>query len=312
MDKINVAVIGVGNLGQHHARIYSEIEDVILTAVVDINEKALKKISSLYNTSAFRDFHEILDKVEAVSVVTPTVTHYSIAKEIIECGIHCFIEKPITTKLTDAEDLIELSANKNVVLQVGHIERFNSAIVGIQKYVKNPGFIEVDRLGPYDSRVSDVGVVLDLMIHDLDIVMSLVKSKIKNIEAHGASIFSAHEDIVKVRLWFENGCVADLTASRATMGKYRKIRIFQPEMYICADYKSQRFKVYRKKNPNPKSMNDIEVIHPEIERTEPLKQELLHFIECARHSKTPLVSGEHGRNALEVALEILKQIQKHA
>ena len=306
-----MAVIGVGNLGQHHARIYSGIEGVELVGIADSNEKRLEKISSLYNTKGVLIFKELLDKIDAASVVTPTTLHYSVAKEILQKGIHCFIEKPITTKLDEAEELIRISAAKNTVLQVGHIERFNSAVVGIRKYLKDPKFIEADRLGPYDPRVSDVGVVLDLMIHDLDIVLTLVKSKVKSLEAYGASVFSKHEDIVKVRLRFENGCVADLTASRATAGKFRRLRIFQPDMYIYADYKIQRLRIYRKKFPNPKSMDDIEILSPKIERVEPLKQELLHFIECIREGKKPKVSGQHGRDALELALEILKQLKKH-
>jgi predicted dehydrogenase len=311
MEKLRVAVIGVGNLGMHHARIYSGLENVELAGIVDTNEKRLKKISSLYNAPGFGDYMELLGRIDAASVVTPTTTHYAIAREILSGGVHCFIEKPITTRLDEAEELIGISAAKDLVLQIGHIERFNSAVVALQKYIKDPKFIEADRLGPYDPRVSDVGVVLDLMIHDLDIALSLVKSRVKNLEAHGASIFSKYEDIVKVRLWFENGCVADLTASRVTTGKYRKLRIFQPDMYIYADYRLQRLRIFRKKIPFPKSMDDIEVVSPKIERAEPLRQELIHFTDCIREGKKPVVSGEHGRDALEIALEILRKLQKH-
>jgi predicted dehydrogenase len=305
------AVIGVGNLGEHHARIYSQIPDIKLVGVADINQKRADRIAQTYNTKAYYDYHSLIDKVDAVSIVVPTTLHYEIGKEFLSAGKHCLIEKPLTTILQEAEELISIAKQKNLILQVGHIERFNSAIIGVQKYVNNPKFIESDRLGPYDPRVSDVGVVLDLMIHDLDIVLFLVQSKVKELEAYGTSIFSPHEDIVKVRLKFENGCVADISASRVTHGKYRKLRIFQPDAYISIDYTTQRFRIYRKKTPDAKSMQDIEIISPKIERLEPLKQEILHFVDCVRTGKTPLVSGQHGRDALELALEILKRLKRY-
>ncbi|MFN3966528.1 MAG: Gfo/Idh/MocA family oxidoreductase [Endomicrobiia bacterium] len=308
---MKVAVIGVGNLGEHHARIYSQISEVQLIGVVDINTKRAEKIAELYNTKPYYEYQDLIDKVDAVSIVVPTTLHYKIGKDFLLAGKHCLIEKPLTTNLSEAEELISIAKQKNLVLQVGHIERFNSAILGVQKYINSPRFIESDRLGPYDPRVSDVGVVLDLMIHDLDIVLFLVQDKVKDLEAYGTSIFSEHEDIVKVRLKFENGCVADISASRVTRGKYRKLRIFQPDAYISVDYTTQRFRIYKKKTPDAKSMQDIEIISPKTERKEPLKEEILHFVECVKTGKTPLVSGQHGRDALELALEILKKLKKY-
>ncbi|MDI6640843.1 MAG: Gfo/Idh/MocA family oxidoreductase [Elusimicrobiota bacterium] len=310
-QKINIAVVGVGNLGQHHARIYSQLPDVNLVGLCDINPKRLEKICSEYNVSGYSNYKELVDKVDAVSVVVPTILHYSIAKDFLLSSKHCFVEKPLTANLLEAEELIELSQQKNVILQVGHIERFNGAILALQEYIKEPKFIECDRLGPYDPRVSDVGVILDLMIHDLDIVLYIVNSKIKDIEAYGTSVFSPYEDIVKVRLRFENGCVADLSASRVALGKYRKLRIFQPDAYFSVDYTTQRVRIYRKKSPTVKSMKDIEIISPKINRVEPLQLELEHFIQCVQQGNLPAVTGEHGRNAIELALEIIKKLQKH-
>jgi len=200
---------------------------------------------------------------------------------------------------------------KNLVLQVGHVERFNPAVLAAQKFIHTPKFIEVNRLGPYDPRVSHIGVVLDLMIHDLDLVLSLVKSEVKNLEAFGAKVLTEHEDIVKCRLRFENGCIVDLSASRISLEQYRKIRIFQPDSYISIDYAHKDLKVYRKKTPIVKNFNDIEILKPSLTKEEPLKLELEHFLECIQEGKKPLVSGEHGRDALELGLEILEQLHLH-
>jgi predicted dehydrogenase len=305
--RLDVAVIGVGKLGQHHARIYSKLSNVNLVAVVDTDRKQLEKISGKLNVPGYTDYHDILDRVNAVSVSAPTSLHYKIGKEMISRGIHCLIEKPLTVNLTEAEELIRLSHEKNVVLQTGHVERFNPAVLEVQKYVKDPKFIEAYRLGPYDPRI-EIGVVLDIMIHDLDIILCLVKSSIKDIQTYGAKIFSQHEDLVKVRIHFESGCVADMTASRVSSGRYRKIRIFQPDAYISLNYIGQSVKIYRKKKPEAKSMDDIEIIRPRLKKHEPLQLELEHFVECVKEGKKPLVSGEHGRNAVEVALEILKKL----
>ncbi|OGS22627.1 MAG: hypothetical protein A2252_03345 [Elusimicrobia bacterium RIFOXYA2_FULL_39_19] len=311
MKPINVCVIGIGNLGQHHARNYSTMPGVNLTGVVDVNPKRLEKIASQFKTNAFSDYKEAIKNADAVSIVVPTSMHYEIGKEVIMAGKHCLIEKPFTTSVEHAEELIHLAQKQGTVLQIGHIERFNGAILALQKYIDQPKFIETDRLGPYDPRVSDVGVVLDLMIHDLDIVPFLVGSKVKDVEAYGTRIFSKHEDIAKIRLRFHNGCVADLTASRVTMGKYRKLRIFQSTAYISVDYPTQRFRIYTKKKPQVESLKDIEITSPKVERIEPLKKELEHFIECVREDKKPLVTGEYGKDALVLALEVLNKIHLH-
>ncbi|MCS7150848.1 MAG: Gfo/Idh/MocA family oxidoreductase [Endomicrobia bacterium] len=310
MKKINVGVIGIGNLGQHHARIYYSLkEDVNLVAIADIDETKLQKFKKLYPDVYFTtDYRLILDKVDAISLAVPTSMHYEIGKEVLLNNKHLLIEKPITTRLHEAEELINIAQGKNLTLQVGHVERFNPVIQGIKNFVVEPKFIESLRLSNFDPRVADVGVVLDLMIHDIDIVLSFVKSDLTSVEAYGTKVFTDKEDIVKARLRFKNGCICDLTASRVSPAKYRKMHIFQNDSYISVDFIHQRAKIYRKKTKNPKSEQDIEFIRPKIVKDEPLKLELQHFIKAVAEKRKPVVSGEHARNALFVATEIIKQL----
>ncbi|MEN3013902.1 MAG: Gfo/Idh/MocA family oxidoreductase [Endomicrobiia bacterium] len=309
-NRINVGVIGCGNLGQHHVRIYSSIPAVNLVAVVDIDKEKLKKIKHAYPyLEVTTDYQEILDKVDAISVVTPTHLHYQISKEFLLHGKHVLVEKPITTNLQEAEELIKISQQKNLILQVGHIERFNPIVQQIKEYVNEPKFIETIRLNTFDPRVADIGVVLDLMIHDIDIILSYMGgSKLKRVESFGGKVFTDKEDIVKARLEFENGCICDLTTSRVAPTKYRKMHIFQKESYISLDFVKQQAKIYKKTNLS-NSLNNIEINRIKATKTEPLKLELEHFVSSILENKKPLVSGEHGRNALEVALEILNNLK---
>lgn len=309
MNKIKTAVIGVGSLGQHHARILSTHPKSVLTAIVDSEEKRRNKISRSYNVKGYVYHNNILDKIDAAVIAVPTPLHYSIAKDLLNHGIDCLVEKPFTSTVDEAQELITNSMNKNLVLQVGHIERFNPAVIAALPYIDNPRFIEVNRLGPYDPRTSHIGVILDLMIHDLDIVLALVRDKVTGLEAYGAKVLSDHEDIVKVRLKFARGCVADLSASRVSLEKYRKIRIFQPESYISVDYAKKNLKIYKKKAKVVKKLSDIQVIKPKLKDEEMLYKELDHFLGCVSEGKKAAVTGEHGRDALELALEILKNIK---
>ncbi|MBI2118172.1 MAG: Gfo/Idh/MocA family oxidoreductase [Elusimicrobia bacterium] len=306
-----IAVIGVGHLGQHHARLLSQIKNSALLGVVDIDEKRAQKIAKSIQTQAYREIDPILNTIKAAVISVPTPLHYELGKKCLENGIHCLLEKPLCQSVEEAEKLIKIAVQKNLVLQVGHVERFNPAVLAAQKFIQTPKFIEVNRLGTYDPRVSHIGVVLDLMIHDLDIVLSLVQSEVKNLEAFGAKVLTEHEDIVKCRLRFENGCIVDLSASRISLEQYRKIRIFQPDSYISIDYAHKDLKVYRKKTPIVKNFSDIEILKPSLTKEEPLKLELEHFLECIQEGKKPLVSGEHGRDALELGLEILEQLHLH-
>lgn len=308
---IRVAVIGVGSLGQYHARILGEHPDSKLEFVVDADAKRAEKIARANKTNYLTNFNELIGKVDAVVISVPTPYHYQVAKPLLQNGIHCLVEKPFTLNVAEAEELIEIAKSKNLVLQVGHVERFNPAIIAAAPFIKSPKFIEVNRLGPYDPRTSHIGVVLDLMIHDLDILFYLVKDKVVSLEAHGAKILSDTEDIAKVRLRYANGCVADVSASRVSMEKYRKIRVFQCDSYVSIDYAGKSLKVYAKKEGKEKitSLFDIDVKKPKLPPNEPLFYELDNFLNNVSEGKKPAVSGEQGRDAVELALNILKNMQ---
>lgn len=307
---IPVAVVGVGHLGQHHARLLSQIRSS-LAGIVDVDEKRAEKIAAACKTKTYPTLAPLLGHVRGAVVAVPTPLHYTIGKYCLENGLHCLIEKPLCQTVEEAEELIRIAREKNLILQVGHVERFNPAVLAAQKYIQNPKFIEVNRLGPYDPRVSHIGVVLDLMIHDLDIVLSLVQSEVASVEAFGAKVISEHEDIVKCRLRFQNNLIVDLSASRVSLEQYRKIRIFQPDAYISIDYARKDLKIYRRKKPVVKSFTDIEILKPSLKDEEPLKLELEHFLDCIREGKKPMVTGEHGKDALELGLEILEQLHLH-
>ncbi|HAX61380.1 MAG TPA: UDP-N-acetyl-D-glucosamine dehydrogenase [Elusimicrobia bacterium] len=308
---MKVAVVGAGSLGQHHTRVYSTIPDIELFGVCDVDKKRSEKIAKNFNAQPFSDYKELIGKVDAVSIVVPTPLHYAVAKDFLNAGIHCLVEKPITDNVLHAEELLKIATEKNIILQIGHIERFNTAVIEAQKHIKSPKFIEAQRLGPYDPRVAHIGVVMDLMIHDIDIVLTLVNSKIMQMDVIGAKVLSQNEDIANVRLKFENGCVANISASRVSLDKFRKIRIFQDDTYISLDYAGQSLKIYKKKSDVITSMSDINILKPKLKTEEPLKRELEHFINCVKTGKPPLVTGEHGRDALSVAIEILKKLKNN-
>lgn len=310
MEKLRFAVIGAGHLGSFHAKVYAAIKDkssIDFVGVCDVDEQRARETARKYNTGYFTDYHELIDKVDAVSIVVPTMLHYKVAKDFIEAGKHTLIEKPMTKTADEAEELINLAKRKGVIIQVGHIERFNSAIRAIEHYLEKPKFIECQRLGSIKkkSRVKDVGVVLDLMIHDIDIILGLVKSRVKNIEAVGISTVSDHEDMANVRLTFQNNVIADITASRVTKEETRKIRIFQENSYILLDYMNQEAFLFTKSG---KKLLKQKI---KIRKKEPLKVELKSFINCVRHKKKPVVSGIEGKQALLVALDILDKINSN-
>ncbi|HPM43438.1 MAG TPA: Gfo/Idh/MocA family oxidoreductase, partial [Candidatus Omnitrophota bacterium] len=253
-------------------------------------------------TASFADYEELFDKVDAVSIAVPTSLHYNIAKDFLSNNIHVLIEKPMTKTLSEADELIEIAKENKLILQVGHIERFNSAVLAIEPYLQKPKFIECQRLGPFHKRVKDVGVVLDLMIHDIDIVLGLMKQDVVKIEAVGLSTVSDYEDVANVRLTFEDGTIADITASRITKDVVRKMRIFQEDSYISLDYVNQDTAIFRKTGDR------IEKEKIRVVKKEPLKKELKSFIDCVKSGRKPVVSGVEGRRALQVALEIIAKI----
>ncbi len=314
MDKIKVGVIGVGHLGHNHARIFNELNNVELVGVVDTESKLAKKIARANKTKSYTKYKDLLGKIDAVSIAVPTKNHFEIGKFFLENNIHSLIEKPITSSVEQAQKLVDIARKKKTILQVGHIERFNTAVIKMKTIVTEPKFIESHRLGSYDPRVKDIGVILDNMIHDLDIILQLVNSKIKSIEAVGVAVFSKWEDLANARIKFENGCIANITASRIYPEKMRKIRIFQPDAYISLNYINQEMEVYRKK-PLKKRRKDgitiaIERRKVRVKKEEPLKLELQHFIDCVRKGNEPMVTGEHARDALELALEITELVRK--
>jgi len=302
VSKIKVGIVGVGHLGAIHAKVYSKLDSVKLVGVCDCNLERALEVGKKYKTRSFANYEDLFDKVAAASIVVPTSLHYNVAKEFLNRGIHVLIEKPITKTLSEADELIEIAKNKNLIIQVGHVERFNAAVLALEKYLEKPKFIECQRLGPFHKRVDDVGVVLDLMIHDIDIVLGLIKQEVINIEAVGLSTMSAFEDVANVRLTFEDGTIADITASRVTKDVTRKIRIFQEESYISLDYLNQEVTVFKKTG------NKILKEKVKVKKVQPLNEELESFIECVRHHKRPIVSGVEGKRALQVALEIIEKI----
>ena len=309
--KIKFGVIGAGKIGNYHARTLSTMPEVDLVGISDINILRAQVLAWRYDSMAYKNYSDILPQVDAIVISAPTEFHAEIALAAMAKGIHCMVEKPITSQVDDARKLLKEAEQKNLVLQVGHVERFNPAVVEALKHVRDPRFITIERLGPYDPRVSSIGVTLDLMIHDLDIVLTMIDSPIESFEAIGASMLSQHDDIANVRLKFKSGCVVDITASRATMEIARRMRIYQKENYISVDYASSRIKIYEKKSDTIKSLKDISVTFPQIVKKQPIREELYHFIDCIENSKKPVPSGEKGLKALKLALDITDSLKKY-
>ncbi len=301
---VRVGVIGVGYLGQHHARIYHEIEDTELTAVVDIDKKKADAFAEKYGCKAYYDYKHILNEVDAVSIVTPTTTHYSIALDCIKAGKDILIEKPITMNVKEAEKLINEAEKRDCIIQVGHLERYNPAVLAASEMIKKPLFIESERLSPFLGRGTDVDVTLDLMIHDIDIILSLISSPVKDIRAVGAKVLTDKIDVAKAWLAFENGCVALATVSRLSPEKQRRLKVFQKDSFISIDYQNLEIKRHFR------TKEGISFAITKPENKEPLKEELKDFINCVKERRRPTVSAVEGKNALKIVLEISKIIKK--
>lgn len=309
--KVRVGVVGVGHLGQHHARIYAEMPEVELVGVADVNEARLKEVAERFKVPGFVDYRGLIGLAEAVSIAVPAILHYQIAREFLFQGVDVLVEKPIAETVEEAEDLVEIARTQGRLLQVGHIERFNGAVRALEGLIVEPGFIECHRLSPFPGRAMDVDVVLDLMIHDIDVILSLVKSKVKEVSAVGVPVISDQVDIANARIQFESGCVANVTASRVSVERMRKIRIFQRDTYLSLDYATQEIALYRRILPDaPDGLPRIVREEVSIDKAEPLRVELQSFVDCVRTRRRPLVSGEEGRDALKVALQILHTLQK--
>ncbi|HEU5125880.1 MAG TPA: Gfo/Idh/MocA family oxidoreductase [Verrucomicrobiae bacterium] len=339
-SRIRVAVLGTGSLGKEHARIYSELAaagEVEFTGLFDANTETAKKIAAKHNARVFNSIAEAAVASDALNIVTPTVTHFEIAKQLLGQGKHVLVEKPMTDSSAQAAELVQLALAKNCVLQVGHVERFNPVFKYLETVATEPRFIETHRLSPYPARSTDIGVVLDLMIHDLDVVLAFVKSPVISVDSVGIPVLSKSEDIANARLRFANGCVANLTVSRVSPERMRKIRVFsggEVASYISLDYRAQEGFIYRIARDGEEESSILKKVLAAklgvgkdsaivsefggkrivrepvpIAKEEPLKLELQHFVKCVREKQTPMVSGESAKRALDLAFEITRQVQ---
>jgi predicted dehydrogenase len=300
---LRVAVVGVGHLGRHHARILSSLDGVELVAVVDKNSARAEEIAARNRTRAVTDYRDVLGQVDAVTLAVPTELHAEIALPFLSAAVPVLVEKPMARTLAEADAMIQVSAKSGVPLAVGHTERFNPAVSAAQGFVTDPRFIEVHRLGTFPERSLDIDVVFDLMIHDLDIVLSLVRSEVASIDAVGVPVLTGRVDIANARVRFENGCIANLTASRISRDRVRKIRFFQPHAYVSIDYTAQKLEMWRLvKGDGP--MPAIEGGDVAVASEEPLKRELVDFVDAVVHRRAPVVTGQDGRRALALAQAI--------
>jgi predicted dehydrogenase len=303
MSALRVAVIGVGHLGQHHARLLSSMHDVELVGVVDVKGDRAAEIAGKYGSEAFTDASEIFGRVDAVSVATPTSTHVEIALPFVNAGVAVLVEKPLAASLDEADRLLAAAAARGSIVATGHTERFNPAVAMAMPLVTAPRFIEIHRLGTFPERSLDIDVIFDLMIHDLDLLLAIVKSPVASIEAVGVNVLTPRVDIANARLRFESGCIANLTASRISRDRVRKARFFQSDAYISIDYASQEVEVYRLVAADG-GRPSIQGGKLEVARDEPLHRELLDFVEAARAKTRPGVTGQDGRDALALATRI--------
>ena len=309
MSKIRAAVIGVGYLGRFHAQKYAQLDACELVAVVDGREEVRNAVAAEVKTRAVADYRELLGQVDAVSVVTPTPAHFAIAEAFLQAGAHVLVEKPITETPEQARELIRRAQQQRRVLQVGHLERFNAAILAAEPHLSTPRFIECQRLAPYKERGTDVNVVLDLMIHDIDLVQSLARSEIVSIDAIGTPVFSGEIDIANARIRFANGCVANTTASRVSLKTERKLRIFEDAAYISLDLQQKILTLIRRREGVPQAGQlPVSIEESNLEQGDALKSEIESFLDCIRNDRPPIVSGEDGLRALETAIRITEQV----
>jgi predicted dehydrogenase len=309
MSIITTAVIGTGYLGKFHVQKYAELPQSKLVGIVDSNPETARSVAAQYGVEAYTDYRTLLSKVDAISIVVPTRQHFEMAKAFLKHGSHVLVEKPITTTVAQAQELIKLAKQHQRVLQVGHLERFNNAVIDLNRFLNGPQFIESHRLAPFKPRGTDVSVVLDLMIHDIDIILTIVDSPLVHIDTSGAAILSNAVDIANARLQFANGCVANVTASRVSMKTERKMRIFQQDAYLSVDFHRQILSIYRKGHGEMfPGIADIESQQIRYEDGDALKTEIELFLKAVREGTAPIVSGEDGKQALEAAIQITEML----
>ncbi len=307
--KLRVGVVGVGYLGKFHAEKYARMENAELVGVVDTDKNRADEIGKNLGVKSYYTHHDLCGKVDAVSIVVPTRLHFPISQYFLEHDVDVLIEKPMTTTLEEADELIRISEERQRVIQVGHLERFNPAVVALQDFVKNPRFIESHRLSIFKERSTDVSVVLDLMIHDIDIISNFVHSEIKHISAAGAAVICSHVDIANARLEFANGCIANVTASRISMKNERKIRLFQKDAYVSVDFANHEITVVQRNGDIKNALiPGMEIKQYAFTKSDALQEELKSFVSAAIRRTPPIVTGRMGRDALKIALNIMDQI----
>ncbi|MFZ4793458.1 MAG: Gfo/Idh/MocA family protein [Blastocatellia bacterium] len=313
INKIRTAVIGVGHLGREHARLMASLERSELIAVCDTNEAAGRAVADKFGVRYVGDYRQILDQVEAVSIATPTINHHETACACLAAGIHVLVEKPISRTLAEADEMIRLAAEHDVTLQVGHIERFNPAFRALQEQLSRPRFFEAHRMGIFSPRSLDIDVVMDLMVHELDIISSLVGQEVVRVEAVGIPILTSKIDLANARLEFADGCIANITASRVSGERLRKLRVFQTHEYYSLDYAEQQVTICRLTPSDiPGTLPNIVAGGLEITKREPLAAEIEAFLESAINRTNPVVSGSDGRRALKLAIDVLDSIKAHS
>jgi len=311
VEKIRVGVVGVGYFGQFHAEKYAKIEGAELVGVVDVAPSRAREIAKRYGTQPFLQDADLFDKVQAVSIAVPTPLHHSITRNFFLHGIDVLLEKPISSTLEEADELIELAESKGLILQVGHLERFNGALSALEGIVQKPFFIESHRLGSFSGRAADINVVLDLMVHDIDIILTLVNSKVRKCQALGLPIITPHLDMANARIEFENGCTANLTVSRVSQEKIRRTRIFQSDGTLTIDYLSQKLSFSKKViHPGKEPLSEMVTDDVPIQKVDLLEAEIHSFLQSVRDRKNVRVSGWDGKRALEVALQIIQKIDE--
>lgn len=325
MEKLSIGVIGVGHLGKLHSKMFSQINNCNFIGVFDSNPEQAKLAANEFGVKHFDTIEELLSNVKAVSIAATTSAHYEVAKVCFEKNVHVFVEKPITATIEQGEELVKIAKEKNLKFQVGHIERFNPGLLSLESYISDPMFIQSDRLAQFNPRGTDVAVVLDLMIHDIDIILSFIKSNVKLVDASGVAVVSDHIDIANARIQFENGAVANVTASRISQKKMRKMRLFQKDHYISLDFVTGVSEVYRLQpldepaQPNSISFGEIGVgerkkrliyEQPESKEVNALNYELQLFVDSVLKDKKIIVSGEDGLRALKVAEIIIQKIEQ--
>ena len=311
MENLQIGVIGVGYLGRFHAQKYAAMDDVDLIGVADVEPERAEIAASECGTRAFTDYRSLLDEVDAVSIVVPTIYHHEVATVCLEKGCDILLEKPMTTSLAEADSLIRLADENNLILQVGHLERFNPAVLAMQPLLHNPLFIEAHRLSVFKNRGTDVDVILDLMIHDIDIILSIIDSPIKDIHTVGAPVITPLTDIANARIVFENGCTANVTVSRISMDNMRRMRIFQPGKYLSVDFSKKEVMAIKLKKGSTNALPLPDISKYGFSEQDILELELKEFVANVRTRTRPTVSGREGRRALDVALRVMGQMREN-